>query len=191
MEIHYVAIGLMRKDLRTGEVYSASNNNRTIGNCLQFETLPLILKDSDYPNTSDYPDIKTYLEREAADGFQPVQLANNFVITGSGVGGTSTKKTIFVVGPTTYTVQVGDDIIKVDATAGAVVVNLPAIATWPGAEIDIKKADLSSNGVQIIPHGTETIDLNNDPDNLPPVTITTHKNSFHLVNDGGTDWTSL
>jgi hypothetical protein len=56
-----------------------------------------------------------------------------------------------------YTVAAADSILKCDATAATVTINLPA-ATGSGREIDIKKVDSSANACAPTPSGTDTID---------------------------------
>jgi hypothetical protein len=56
------------------------------------------------------------------------------------------------------TVQTTDSVITVDATAGAVTVTLPPIATSAGRIIFVKKTDASVNAVTIDGYLSETID---------------------------------
>jgi len=53
---------------------------------------------------------------------------------------------------------VTDYLLLVDATAGAVTVNLPAVADSEGAYIIVKKTDASVNAVTVDADGAETID---------------------------------
>lgn len=70
-----------------------------------------------------------------------------------------------VTGPTTYTPVVGDGLIAVDATAGAVTILLPAISTTTspvaagsvGKTYEVVKVDSSANAVSITTTGTDTV----------------------------------
>ena len=56
------------------------------------------------------------------------------------------------------TLQVTSFLVKVDATAGATTVNLPAAASSANRIINIKKIDASANTVTVDGNGAETID---------------------------------
>lgn len=58
---------------------------------------------------------------------------------------------------TPYTIT-NTDVLSVDATAGAKVVNLPTGASSVGRIIRVRKSDTSENGVTITPNGADTID---------------------------------
>jgi len=62
------------------------------------------------------------------------------------------------VASTPYTQLSTDSLILVDATSGAVTVNLIAVAADNGAPVTIKKIDASGNAVTIDGDGAETID---------------------------------
>jgi len=57
-----------------------------------------------------------------------------------------------------YAVALTDNVILVDATAGAVTLNLPAAATADGRSLFVKKVDSSINAVTLEPDGAETIE---------------------------------
>jgi hypothetical protein len=80
MQVHYEQIGLvhLKKD---GTIYNRSSGNTTIKDQLNFTTDHRILPNSENISTNGYPDIRTYLQEEAAAGFQPVQVGQYFVIT--------------------------------------------------------------------------------------------------------------
>lgn len=59
---------------------------------------------------------------------------------------------------TPYTVAAADDVILMDATAGAKTINLPAAASHSGRVLDIKKIDSSVNTVTVDANASETID---------------------------------
>jgi len=81
VEVHVANIGLLHVDTRTGEVYTRSSGSRSIQENLHFDTQHRVLADDTIPNTSNNPDIKTYLELEAASDFQPVQIFQSLIIT--------------------------------------------------------------------------------------------------------------
>jgi len=78
-----------------------------------------------------------------------------------------------------YTTTVEDDVVLVDASAGAVTITLHAVATadYP---ITIKKIDSSANAVTIDPNGAETID------GAATVVIATQNTVSQLYSDGST-----
>jgi hypothetical protein len=80
MEVHYEEISLvhLKKD---GTVYNRSNSNVTLKEATFVDTQHRILPNAANPNTVNYPDIRTYLQLEAAAGFAPVQVAQYFVVT--------------------------------------------------------------------------------------------------------------
>ena len=65
-----------------------------------------------------------------------------------------TSRTITATGSATTS----DYLILVDATAGAVTVNLPAAADSAGAFIVVKKTDAGGNAVTVDANASETID---------------------------------
>jgi hypothetical protein len=58
----------------------------------------------------------------------------------------------------TYTATLDDTVILVDATGGAVTINLPAAATATDHVYTVKKVDASANAVTLDGNGAETID---------------------------------
>lgn len=57
-----------------------------------------------------------------------------------------------------YTATSSDRYVRVDATAGAVTVTLPAAVSVPGHVLHVKKVDASANAVTVDAAGAETID---------------------------------
>jgi len=57
-----------------------------------------------------------------------------------------------------YTLTVADELVLVDATAGAVTVTLPAVSGLTGRRFWVKKVDASGNAVTLDGNGAETID---------------------------------
>lgn len=62
------------------------------------------------------------------------------------------------VSSTPYTAAGDDHTLFVDATSGAVTINLPDAATCDGKIYHIKKTDSSANAVTIDANGSQTID---------------------------------
>jgi len=80
MEAHFVNVGLVRVS-PDGTLYNASDTTKAIKETLQFDSGHRILPDASIPSSIDYPTIQEYLNREAVLGFQPVQVAQYFVVT--------------------------------------------------------------------------------------------------------------
>ena len=57
-----------------------------------------------------------------------------------------------------YTVGADDQFLRVDCSVSIITILLPAIASFDGRELTVKKIDLSNNTVVLDPNGTETID---------------------------------
>ncbi len=70
----------------------------------------------------------------------------------------SHEQPIKTISTATATLNPQDEFVKVDATAAAVTVSLPAALLMKGRELLIKKIDSSTNTVIIDPNGSETID---------------------------------
>lgn len=83
--------------------------------------------------------------------------AGNFSTKGMELG-VMKQKSIKSVTTTPYTELENDDVILVDATAGAAIVNLLASANRTGRQIIIKKIDVTANAVTVDPNAAETID---------------------------------
>lgn len=77
MQTHYAEIVLVKVD-PTGAILTDSES---IGQNLRFTNEHRILPVASIPNSANYPDVRTYLDLEAASGFQPVQIAQGFVLT--------------------------------------------------------------------------------------------------------------
>ena len=84
----------------------------------------------------------------------------------------------FVSKTATYTATASDEVIFVDATAGAVTINLPTAVGISGKAYYIKKTDASINAVTVDASGTETID------GALTMTTITRFVSWTLVSDG-------
>jgi hypothetical protein len=70
-------------------------------------------------------------------------------------------KTVRSTTATTVNATITDQYIRVDATAGNVTVNLPAIATAWGVQLKIKKIDSTTNTVTITGNSSDNIDFAN------------------------------
>lgn len=57
-----------------------------------------------------------------------------------------------------YTATIYDDVILVDATAGAITITLPSATSSTGLRLTVKKADSSANAVTVDGNASETID---------------------------------
>jgi hypothetical protein len=84
------------------------------------------------------------------------QYFDNTVIEGGNVpsGGYTAVRTV----TTPATVVFSDQVILVDAAAGPVSVQLPAISLMPNRSFTVKKIDVSANLVTVLPAGGQTID---------------------------------
>jgi hypothetical protein len=84
-----------------------------------------------------------------------------------------------------YTVGATDTFIKVNATGGACVVNLPSAAANTGRVIHIKKSDSSANTVTAQSAGADTVQGTAAP------TLAAQYNSLTIWSDGGPVWLRL
>lgn len=80
------------------------------------------------------------------------------------------------------TATVSDQVIEADATAGNIVVTLPAVATMGKAELFVKKIDSSANTVRVAASGTDTID------GAASVTLSTQFATWDGVSNGSATW---
>jgi hypothetical protein len=79
-----------------------------------------------------------------------------------------------------YTATATDEFIAVDATAGAVTIALPAVAsTRVGKVYSVKKVDASGNAASLNPNASETID-----GSATTLDITTQWQSITILNTG-------
>jgi len=85
-EIHVARLNLMRRTA-DGKFYNASSpkstngDNISVRDALTMSTEIRVMADSTIPNTANYPNVKTYLEAEAASGFLLAHLDQTYVIT--------------------------------------------------------------------------------------------------------------
>lgn len=85
--------------------------------------------------------------------------SGNTIVSSSGVSSTKKNRITITNAESPYTVLATDNIIMVDASAGAVIVNLQAsITAGDGKEIIVKKIDTSANIVTLQANGAELID---------------------------------
>lgn len=92
--------------------------------------------------------------------------------------GVMKQKSIKSTTTTPYSELEDDDIILVDATTGAAIVNLLASANRTGRQIIIKKIDVTANTVTIDPNAAETID------GAATNVLSSQYDSITLVSDG-------
>lgn len=91
---------------------------------------------------------------------------------------TVTTRTITATGGTVA----GDYLILADATAGAITVNLPAVATSAGRVLAVKKIDASGNAVTLDGNAAETID------GAATQALTAQYDALTVFCDGATWW---
>lgn len=103
----------------------------------------------------------------------------------SSIEDTSLVKTITLSGSTPQNVSTvtGELVLLLDATSGAITVNLPT-AVGNTARITIKKVDSSSNTITVDPNSTETID------GQSTVTINFQNSAMTIVSDN-TNWNKI
>lgn len=86
-------------------------------------------------------------------------IRRNLYELGGSDGYSGTVRRLAVVSKTAnYTATNTDDVILVDASAGAVTISLPTAVGIAGRSYHVKKTDSSANAVIVDPNGTETID---------------------------------
>jgi hypothetical protein len=78
----------------------------------------------------------------------------------------------------TFTIGTGHGVYPVDATAAAVVANLPTAVGCKGRHLTIKKVDASANAVTLDGSGSETID------GAATLATTTQWGAFTIASDG-------
>jgi len=80
VEVHVAELGLMNV-ASDGIVYQRGASNISIKKTLSFSTEHRVVIDSSLSTTNGNPSIKEFLEREAANDFEPVQIFQSFIIT--------------------------------------------------------------------------------------------------------------
>lgn len=81
VQVHVAELGIF-KILSNGRVVQTGGRDKvTIKESLNFDTQFRVIVSSDNTNTDNNPTIKAYLELEAADGFEPVQVFQTMIIT--------------------------------------------------------------------------------------------------------------
>lgn len=96
----------------------------------------------------------------------------------------STQAITTVTGPTTYTITGTEQVLSVDASAGAVTINLPDLATFVGHSYAIDRIDGTvANAVSVVCAGSDTL--------AEPVYTTTYpfdQYESHSFFAGSTKW---
>lgn len=107
-------------------------------------------------------------------------IVNNTIYTYDTTKGwlKSTNIIVTTITSPTYTIAGINQLIKCDCTSNAIAVILPTATTNNGRTITIKKTDVTSNLLTIIPNVSETI--NNDASLI----IQYQNNSATLISDG-------
>lgn len=80
MAVHVARVGLFTVD-QNGNRLDKNSPDTTIGQLTRTSQDMLVIPDSGIATTAGYPNIKTYLEREAGDGYTLRHLDQSFVIT--------------------------------------------------------------------------------------------------------------
>lgn len=80
VRIHVARIDAVSLDL-SGNYLDKSSSNTTIKQVLQSQLDHRVIQDTTLPNTTNYPDIPTYLKLEAAQGYVLSHLSQNLVVT--------------------------------------------------------------------------------------------------------------
>jgi hypothetical protein len=80
VQVHVASLSLMNISA-DGTIYQRGSSNISIKKAINFSTEHRVVVDSSIPNTANNPDIKTYLELEANDDFEPVQIFQSIIIT--------------------------------------------------------------------------------------------------------------
>jgi hypothetical protein len=110
------------------------------------------------------------------------KIANSTITTAKLA--TGYKDVAVVTKTSTYTALATDEMILVDATLGAVTINLPTAVGVTGRKLQVKKTDSSANAVTVDANSAETID-----DSLTQV-LATHNQAIDLYSSGA-NWKSI
>jgi len=78
--IHVARTGFLKVDA-SGNVVDKDSNTTTIAQHLTGSHDHRVLADSSIPNTANNPDVKTYLELEAASDFVLYHMDQNMIVT--------------------------------------------------------------------------------------------------------------
>jgi hypothetical protein len=80
LTVHVASFRLMNVDVN-GNPIDKNDKSTSISQLSYTRMETLVIPDSSVPNTTGYPTIKEYLEREATDGFKLNHLSQTMVIT--------------------------------------------------------------------------------------------------------------
>jgi hypothetical protein len=87
MTVHFVNVGEVRIS-REGKIYTPdSASGMTIKDALHWHSEFRVFPDPNIPNSANYPNLKDYLNAEAASGFSFAYLSQNILITGTASSG--------------------------------------------------------------------------------------------------------
>lgn len=118
-----------------------------------------------------------YNRQNIADGFTQIQTSIN-----AAADGYLFPVKRLAVANSPYSVNNNESVFLVDASGGAVVLNLRPAMEWETKRISVKKIDASANTVTIDANGVETID------GSATKVISTQYASLELVSQGGAVW---
>lgn len=111
----------------------------------------------------------------------PDLTVSGLITANGGISGTLSQTTITA----NYTVLTTDQVILADATAGNIVVTLPAASAEGAREVAVKKIDSSANTVRVAAAGTDTID------GAASVTLSLQYAWIDITGDGTSKWNIL
>ena len=80
MAVHVVRISVFTTDAN-GNRLDKSRGNHSIAAMTNTSSNILVIPDATIPNSAGYPNVKTYLEAETADGYEFKHMDQSFIIT--------------------------------------------------------------------------------------------------------------
>jgi hypothetical protein len=86
----------------------------------------------------------------------------------------------------TYTMDLPDDVIVMDCSATAAIVNLPTAAGIKGKQITIKQVNAGTYNTTVVPNGSDTIEFVN-----AAFQLSANLESHTFMSNGGTGWLEI
>jgi uncharacterized protein YmfQ (DUF2313 family) len=80
VSIHLATFGLYQVK-SDGTIFQRGKDNVTIGEACNLNTQERVTQNNNKPNTTGYPTLEEYLNREAADGYQVKIINQSYVVT--------------------------------------------------------------------------------------------------------------
>lgn len=80
MAVHVARISVFTVD-SSGNRIDKSRGNHSISTMTNTSMDILVIPDASIPNSAGYPNVKTYLEAETADGFEFKHMDQSYIIT--------------------------------------------------------------------------------------------------------------